>query len=84
MTARDELVLGKFYWVKPVWDVDFTPPGFEGKEYSDEMFEAMAAHWSQQEQPALFLGKTDEGRERWVYIGHADDPDNYWPVCWVA
>jgi hypothetical protein len=74
---------GALYWVKPVWDVDLVPSGFEGKEYSDEMYEAMKEHWTQKEQPARFIGYDPSGEERWLFIGQ-DDDDSWWPVCWVG
>jgi hypothetical protein len=78
------LKAGSFYWVKPVWDVDFTPPGFEGREYDENMIKAMRAHWSQQEQPARFEGYDDNGNEKWIYLGHDTDDSNWWPVCWIG
>lgn len=78
---------GAFYWVQPVFDVDFTPPDFEGQECSDALFEAAWNHWSQREQPALFLGWTETGDEKWVYIGYeagSAHPRAWWPVKWVG
>jgi hypothetical protein len=45
---------GAFYWARPTFDVDFMPPGFEPGEFTDALFEASSAHWSQNEQPARF------------------------------
>jgi hypothetical protein len=78
------LSAGRFYWVIPVFDVDFVPPGFEGHDWSDELHEAAWKHWSQQTQPALFLGHTVDGTEKWVYLGQDIDADNWWPVCWIG
>ena len=80
---------GSFYWVRPTWDVDFTPPGFEGREYDDVMFEAMRAHWTQNEQPARFEGYDENGNEKWIYLGqdidvNAKEAENWWPVCWIG
>src|ERR1700744_365518 len=78
---------GKFYWVLPVFDVDFTPPGFEGQGWSEAMHDAAWRHWSQQKQPALFLGLTEAGTEKWVYLGQevgSAHPDPWWPVCWIG
>jgi len=75
------LVAGSFYWVIPVFDVDFTPPGFEGQPYSEEMYLAMRDHWSQKEQPARFRGYSETGQELWTFLGQADDN---WPVSWIG
>ena len=82
---RKELKPGSFYWVRPNWDTDLVPQGFEGKEFSDEMFAAMESHWSQNEQPALFVGYGLGDEERWSFIGQ-DDPDDgsWWSACWVG
>jgi hypothetical protein len=84
MTDHSDLKPGSFYWVKPVWDVDLTPPGFEGQEYSDKMFEAMSEDWRQKEQPARFSGYSANGDEQWQFIGQDDDEENWWPVCWIG
>jgi hypothetical protein len=68
---------GAFYWVKPVFDVDFTPPGSP-----DADFDTRYNHWRQQEQPARFEGYSETGEEIWIYLG-VDDP-HPWPVCWVG
>ena len=70
-----------FYWVKPVFDVDFTTPEFKGREWDDGIFKAAWAHWSQRVQPAYFEGYVD-GNEVWVFLGHKDEEP--WPVCWVG
>lgn len=82
--SEQKLIPGAFYWVIPEWDVDFTPPGFEGKEYSEELHAALAAHWSTQEQPALFNGYDENGHEKWTYLGHEDDRNLWWPARWVG
>lgn len=82
--SRDNLNPGSFYWVVPVWDVDFKPPGFEKQEYSDAMYDAMAAHWSQNKQPARFEGYDDSGQERWIFLGQDVDADSWWPVRWIG
>ncbi len=91
MVDRATLKPGAFYWVIPNWDVDFTPPGFEGHDYSDAMHEASCAHWSQNAQPARFNGLTKSGEEMWTFLGQ-DDPDpgmpysddHWWGVRWVG
>ena len=80
--ARD-LKAGAFYWVRPVWDVDLVPPGFEEREYDEDMHAEMNAHWSQNEQPALFHGYGSDGEEHWLYVG-MDWDDGWWPVSWVG
>lgn len=43
--SEKDLKAGAFYWVIPVFDVDFVPPGFENQvDYSDAMFEASRKH----------------------------------------
>ena len=46
---------GAFYWARPTWDVDFTPPGFDPSEFTDEAHAASREHW-------IWLG-IDEPRE---------------------
>ena len=75
---------GSFYWVKPAYDVDFDLPDIEGREYDDVMFEAMRAHWTQNEQPARFEGYDENGNEKWIYLGHDTDESNWWPICWIG
>lgn len=83
--ANRNLNSGSFYWVKPVFDVDFTPPGFIPNEFTDALHEESAAHWTQNEQPARFQGFCEDGREQWIYLGQDEpDDDNWWPVCWVG
>jgi hypothetical protein len=86
MTEPADLKPGAFYWVKPVFDVDFTPPGFEHEEYSDAMHDAMWTHWTQNEQPARFDGLDASGNEVWFYIGcnWKADSKHPWPVCWIG
>lgn len=74
---------GSFYWVKPVFDVDFIPPGFENKEHSEALFDAAWNHWTQQDQPARFDGYDENGNEKWFYIG-MDLSEEPWPTCWVG
>jgi hypothetical protein len=78
------LMVGSFYWVKPVHDVDFTPPGFEDHDYDDVMIEAIITHWSQNEQPARFEGYDENGNEKWIYLGYEPDGYNWWPICWIG
>jgi hypothetical protein len=75
-----------FYWVRPVYDVDLTPEGFEFGDCSDACMEAKSAHWSQNDQPARFCGLDENGQEKWLFIG-IEEPDageQYWPVCWIG
>ena len=81
--CEEKLKPGSFYWVIPEFDVDLTPPGFEGREYDPSMFEAMRAHWTQQYQPARFERYDEAGNEVWLYIG-VDKADPPWPVCWIG
>src|SRR5208282_65796 len=74
--AGELLKPGSFYWVRPVFDVDFTPPG-------DDSFDAAYNHWTQQDQPARFDGYDENGNERWFFIG-VDSKDPIWPVCWTG
>ncbi len=84
MSDRSQLKVGGFYWVKPSFDHDLYVPG-------DNIDEARAAHWTNNEQPARFDGLTREGQEKWQFIGQ-DDPDpgmpypddHWWPVVWVG
>lgn len=76
-----DLIPGHFYWVRPVFDVDFTPPGFN---HQDDCFEESWNHWWNKEQPALFIGYDEVGEEKFVYLGQHQDLNNYWPVCWVG
>lgn len=81
-----DLEVGHFYWVKPEFDVDFTPPGFEAGEWSDDLFQASWVHWTQNDQPARFAGYGPDGEERWTFLGQ-DDPgedERWWSVCWVG
>jgi hypothetical protein len=75
---------GSFYWVKPVFDVDFVPPGFTGHAYEDVPFENCYNHWTQQNQPARFEGYDGNGNEKWIYLGQDVDESNWWPVCWIG
>lgn len=86
MTEAADLKPGAFYWVIPVFDVDFTPPGFENEDYSGEVFDAMRSHWTQCEQPARFEGLDKNGNEIWFYVGYnwKDELSNPWPVCWIG
>jgi hypothetical protein len=77
-----DLKSGSFYWVKPVFDVDFTPPGFENIEWNDAAFEASINNWRQQDQPARFVGYDINEQEIWLFIGVEDDKP--WPVCWIG
>jgi hypothetical protein len=84
MMDRAHLVAGHLYWVIPVHDVDFIPPGFEGQEWSDALFNASWSHWSNKVQPALFEGYGPDGDEHWIYLGQERDESNWWPVCWIG
>lgn len=83
--ATDERALrpGAFYWVIPAYDVDFTPPGFEGREYGEAMHAAMRDHWSNNPQPARFVGYHEGNPDwpRWLYLGQEDDD---WDARWVG
>lgn len=81
--SEQKLIPGAFYWVQPVYDVDLVPLGFEGREWSEDMAQAISDHWTQKEQPARFEGYDENGNERWLYIGR-DEPDNWWPARWVG
>lgn len=71
-----ELKPGSFYWVLPVFDVDFG---------SDDMtFEDCYGHWTQTEQPARFEGLDENGNEKWIYLGQDVDETNWWPVRWIG
>lgn len=70
---------GSFYWVKPVFDVDFTPPDKPEAEF-DERYD----HWTQQEQPARFSHYTEHNEEVWVFLGIDEFEAQPWPVCWVG
>lgn len=83
MTEPADLKPGSFYWVKPVFDVDFTPPGFEDVEYTDVVFNAIWSHWWNNEQPALFLGMKGNS-EHFVLIGQDRSREDPWPVCWIG
>lgn len=78
---------GAFYWAKPAFDVDFTPPGFDCNEWTEDFCRASLAHWSQNEQPARFDGYGDDNEEHWMWIG-IDEPceggNTWWPACWVG
>lgn len=78
MTER-KLVLGRFYWVLPVFDVNVDVGNFP--DY-DSAFEAMQAHWTNREQPARFVGYRDDGEEQFMFIG--EDGVSDWPVRWVG
>lgn len=83
MSDERKLTPGSFYWVIPVYDVDFVPPGFEGQEYSPAMHEAMRDHWTNKVQPARFVGYFNGNPDwpRWLYIGHEEDD---WDAIWVG
>ena len=68
--SAKELKVGSFYWVKPHWDVD-APPDEE---------------WTNQEQPARYAGKDEQGRDLWQFIdgGNASNHDEPWGVRWVG
>jgi len=83
MAEEPKLKPGSFYWVIPEFDVDFTPPGFEGRECDQAMYEAMRNHWTQRRQPARFDGYSQNGEEVWHYIG-VDKAEAPWPVCWTG
>ena len=72
--------VGSFYWVKPVFDVDFIPPGYSQSE--DVPFGDKWDHWTQKEQPGLFLGYTKTGMQKWILLGQEMDEDDPWPICW--
>lgn len=84
--SERELKPGSFYWIRPTFDVDFDPPGYEGKEWTDDprRFEASWSHWSQNDQPARFDGYDATGQEKWIFLGQDEDPDHHWSVCWVG
>ena len=46
-------------------------------------FEAMRAHWTQNEQPARF-DSDENGNEKWIYLGQDIDESDWWPVCWIG
>ena len=78
---------GAFYWARPTWDVDFTPPGFDPSEFTDEAHAASREHWLQNEQPARFDGYGEDGEEHWIWLG-IDEPREgggiWWPPCRVG
>ncbi len=83
MSEYGELKPGHFYWVKPEFDVDCVPDGFD-KNDPNIPFQAKWEHWTQNTQPARFEGFTDGGQEKWIFLGQDVDPENWWPVCWIG
>lgn len=76
----NELVPGAFYWVQPVFDVDFDPS--RNQDLSDDAkLQVMQDHWHNAEQPARFDGYEADGTQRWIFLG---EEFCAWPVCWVG
>ena len=65
-----QYIIGAFYWVLPVWDVDVTE--------SDA--------WTNDVQPARYAGQNAERKDLWQFIegGNSDNRDEPWGCRWVG
>lgn len=82
MLDHPELKAGHFYWVRPAFNHDLVPEGYT--HLDDIPFEVLSDHWTQNKQPALFMGYDENENEKWVYLGSDIDPTNWWPVIWIG